>query len=383
MFNSHTIQEFQAIATPFFYYDLKLLEKTLEKIAFFSKKYDFRVHYALKANANTEILDLIRKAGLGADCVSGNEVLHAIRHNFSPQHIAFAGVGKTDKEIAIALQYDIFSFNCESMPEIQVINDLAKQQNKVANIALRLNPDVEAHTHSYITTGKEGNKFGIHLHELDKLLDFLPTLSHIRLTGIHFHIGSQILNLSSFVNLCHRINEVQTLFANKNIALPHLNVGGGLGINYQNPDAEPIADFENYFGIFAKHLQRLPNQAIHFELGRAVVGQCGSLISKVLYVKASGGKQFIILDAGMTELIRPALYQAYHHIENLTSTATQTASYEVVGPICESSDCFAKAMTLPLTQRNDLVALRSAGAYGEVMSSAYNLREKAKAVYAN
>jgi diaminopimelate decarboxylase len=381
MLTSIATKKFYEIETPFFYYDLQLLQQTLEKITFFSKKYDFQVHYALKANANTEILELIYKAGLGADCVSGNEVLHAIKHHFLPKHIAFAGVGKTDKEITIALQYDIFSFNCESVPEIQVINALAKQQNKVAHIALRLNPNVEAHTHSYITTGKEGNKFGIHLHELVAVLDLLPQLAHIKLTGIHFHIGSQILNMDNFVNLCHRINEVQILFLDKNIDLQHLNVGGGLGINYQNPDAEPIADFENYFGVFAKHLNRLPHQEIHFELGRAIVGQCGSLISKVLYVKQSGGKQFIILDAGMTELIRPALYQAYHHIENMTSTATENHLYEVVGPVCESSDCFAKAIALPLTQRNDLIALRSAGAYGEVMSSAYNLREKAKAVY--
>jgi diaminopimelate decarboxylase len=381
MFNPQIIQKFRAIETPFFCYDKKLLQKTLEKISYYSQKHNFFVHYALKANANIEILQLIKQQGLGADCVSGNEVLQALRVGFSPQHIAFAGVGKTDKEIQIALQHDIFSFNCESVPELQVINDLAAQQNKVANVALRINPNVEAHTHKYIATGKEENKFGIHSNELAQVLDLLPTLPNIKLTGIHFHIGSQICNLDNFVDLCLRINELQEFFANRNIVLQHLNVGGGLGIDYQNPDQAPIADFENYFQVFAQHLQLRSHQSVHFELGRAVVGQCGSLISKVLYVKQSGGKQFVILDAGMTELIRPALYQAYHHIQNLSSTKTQQELYDVVGPICESSDCFVKNILLPSTQRGDLVALRSAGAYGEVMSSAYNLREKAGVLY--
>jgi diaminopimelate decarboxylase len=381
MFNPQTIQKFQAVETPFFCYDKKLLQKTLEKISYYSQKHSFFVHYALKANANMEILQLIKQQGLGADCVSGNEVLQALRVGFLPEQIAFAGVGKTDKEIQIALQHDIFSFNCESVPELEVINDLAAQQNKVANIALRINPNVEAHTHKYIATGKEENKFGIHSNELAQVLDLLPRLPNIKLTGIHFHIGSQICNLDNFVNLCLKINELQEFFANRNIVLQHLNVGGGLGIDYQNPDQTPIADFENYFQVFAQHLQLRNNQHVHFELGRAVVGQCGSLISKVLYVKQSGGKQFMILDAGMTELIRPALYQAYHHIQNLSSTQTTQELYDVVGPICESSDCFAKNILLPSTQRGDLIALRSAGAYGEVMSSTYNLRDKAGVLY--
>ncbi len=379
--NSQKITEFRSIETPFFYYDLRLLQQTLDSIKQHSKTHNFVVHYALKANANAEILQTIVKNGLGADCVSGNEVLHAVANGFAPNHIAFAGVGKTDKEIAIGLAHNIFSFNCESVPELQVINELAATHNKIAHIALRLNPNVEAQTHQYIATGKEENKFGIHTNELAQVFEILPSLPHIKLTGIHFHIGSQIRNLDNFIALCHRINELQGVFVAQGLPLEHINVGGGLGINYQNPDSEPIADFETYFGIFAKHLQLLPKQEVHFELGRAIVGQCGSLITKVLYVKSSGGKQFVILDAGMTELIRPALYQAYHHIENLTAAGENSQLYDVVGPICESSDCFAKNITLPFTQRNDLVAIRSAGAYGEVMSSQYNLREKAKAVY--
>ena len=347
-----------------------------------SKEYDYHVHYALKANANHELLRIIESYGLGADCVSGNEVKRAIEVGFLPSNIAFAGVGKSDKEILEALQYDIFSFNCESVPELEVINELAKSTNKIAKIALRINPNVVANTHKYIATGSEENKFGINISELNEVIELLKTLTNIKLTGIHFHIGSQILELDNFKNLCLRVNELQQFFAEKQLSLEHINLGGGLGINYQNPDDELIADFKNYFATFHKHLQRLPNQEIHFELGRSIIAQCGSLITKVLYVKKGTAKQFIILDAGMTELIRPALYQAYHQPQNLTADKnSETLLYDVVGPICESSDCFVKNMTLPTTKRGDLFALRSAGAYAEVMASNYNLREKASAIY--
>ncbi len=382
MFKEQTISRFQTIETPFYYYDTNLLKETLEIVATKSKEYDYHVHYALKANANQELLRIIKSYGLGADCVSGNEVKRAIEVGFLPSNIAFAGVGKSDKEILEALQYDIFSFNCESVPELEVINELAKSTNKIAKIALRINPNVVANTHKYIATGSEENKFGINISELNEVIELLKTLTNIKLTGIHFHIGSQILELDNFKNLCLRVNELQQFFAEKQLSLEHINLGGGLGINYQNPDNEPIADFENYFATFHKHLQRLPNQEIHFELGRSIIAQCGSLITKVLYVKKGTAKQFIILDAGMTELIRPALYQAYHQPQNLTAGKdSETLLYDVVGPICESSDCFVKNMTLPTTKRGDLFALRSAGAYAEVMASHYNLREKASTVY--
>jgi diaminopimelate decarboxylase len=279
------------------------------------------------------------------------------------------------------LEYGIFSFNCESIPEIEVINLLAKANGKIAKIALRINPNVTANTHKYIATGSEENKFGIQLEDLPTLIDLLPKFENIQLTGIHFHIGSQITDLDNFKNLCLRVNSLQTFFADKQIVLEHINVGGGLGINYQAPDSHIFADFEHYFATFAKNLQRRPAQEVHFELGRAVVANCGSLISKVLYVKKGTAKQFIILDAGMTELIRPALYQAHHEIQNLTSVATTTQIYDVVGPICESSDCFVKNITLPSTQRGDLFAIRSAGAYAYVMSSNYNLREKVAEIF--
>lgn len=352
-FTNQQIQSFKKIETPFYYYDLSVLRETLEIVQQYSTQYQYVVHYALKANANLRILHLIEKYGLGADCVSGNEVLRAVEAGFSPSHIAFAGVGKTDKEILIGLRHHIFSFNCESVQELEVINDLAAQINTKAHIALRLNPNVEADTHHYITTGLHENKFGISLQDLPAVLDKMTSLKNLALTGIHFHIGSQITNLDNFKKLCLKANEIVKFLEEKQINLTHINVGGGLGIDYQQPNEKPIADFANYFGVFHQYLQRRPHQEVHFELGRAIVAQCGSLISKVLFIKEGQHKKFAIIDAGMTELIRPALYQAYHHIEALTTEGTSSTKYDVVGPICESSDSFGTDRVLPVLQRGD------------------------------
>ena len=378
------LQKFKEIETPFFYYDESLLRETLKIIKSESDKHQFHVHYALKANANNRILELVKQAGLGADCVSGNEVLKAVELGFESNNIAFAGVGKSDKEINIGLDYDIFSFNCESLQELIVINELAEKRDKTARVALRINPNVNAKTHHYITTGLEENKFGINPWEFEEVLKVLEECNHIKLVGLHFHIGSQITDLDVFKSLCLRVNEIQEWFISKQILVEHINVGGGFGIDYENVDENPIADFAAFFQLFADFLEIKPTQQVHFELGRAVVAQCGSLISRVLYIKNGQKTNFAILDAGMTELIRPALYQSYHKIENITQVGDQSSEkYDVVGPICESSDCFGKAVVLPLTKRNDLIAIRSAGAYGEVMSSAYNLRDKAIAVYSS
>ncbi len=381
MFCPEEIKRFKTIPTPFYYYDLTLLHHTLNVVVEESKKYNFNVHYALKANSNVEILNIIRLYGLGADCVSGNEITRAKETGFPSEKIAFAGVGKSDEEINIGLEKDIFCFNCESIPELKVINELARRKNKIAPIALRINPNLAAHTHHYISTGLEENKFGINPSELEYVVDTLKTLRNIKLIGLHFHIGSQITNLGNFKGLCLRINEIQQWFYDNRISFSHINVGGGLGINYDNPDLELIPDFKSYFKIFEDHLELRPQQELHFELGRSIVGQCGTLISKVLYVKNGNNTKFIILDAGMTELIRPALYQALHKIENLTSDAIANNPYDVVGPICESSDCFGKALILPTTVRGDIIAIRSCGAYGEVMASSYNLRKVPKSIY--
>ncbi len=386
MFNKEIIHKFNSTPTPFYYYDLEVLKQTLQLVKTESEKYNFIVHYALKANANNEILNVIKSFHIGADCVSGNEVKKAVECKFDSKDIVFAGVGKSDQEINYALDHSIFCFNCESLQEMEVINQLAFAKNKTANIALRINPNVNANTHKYITTGLEENKFGINVWELDAVAEALKTLPNLKLIGLHFHIGSQITDLSAFKSLCLKVNEIQHWFSSHHINIENINVGGGLGVDYHEPDTHRFADFKTYFQLFNDFLEILPGQKVHFELGRALVAQCGTLISRVLYVKKGMNTNFAILDAGMTELLRPALYQAYHKIENLSrleipNIKLHMQKYDVVGPICESADCFGKAVSLPETSRGDIIALRTAGAYGEVMSSAYNLRDKVKAIY--
>jgi len=377
-----SLKVFQDLETPFYFYDLSILEQTLDEVKSNIEGFPFHVHYAIKANANSRILESIKEHGFGIDCVSGNEIKKAIEFGFSPKEIAFAGVGKTDREISLGLNHEIFSFNVESMPELKVIEQLAKNEGKKANVAIRLNPNVNANTHKYITTGLEENKFGINYWELDALFDEIKNSTNLKIQGVHFHIGSQITDLSVFKNLCNRVNELQSAFRERGFALSHINVGGGLGVNYQDPDVELIPNFKAFFDIFKQFIHLESGQTLHFELGRAIVAQCAALISRVLFVKKGIKTNFVILDAGMTELIRPALYQSSHRVENLSRIAEQDKEkYDVVGPICESSDCFGKALLLPQTERGDIMAIRTAGAYGEVMSSNYNLRENAKVYY--
>ena len=368
------VNKFRELETPFYYYDVNVLRETLSCINKEAGKYNnFCVHYAVKANANHKVLTIIRESGLGADCVSGGEIRAAIKAGFPTNKIVYAGVGKTDWEINLGLDYDIFCFNVESVPELEIINELAAAKGKTARVAFRINPNVGAHTHANITTGLAENKFGISMEDMDKVIDMAGTLPHVKFVGLHFHIGSQILDMGDFVALCNRVNELQEKLYARQIIVEHINVGGGLGIDYAHPNRQAIPNFTEYFATYHKHLKLRPQQTLHFELGRAVVGQCSSLISKVIYVKQGANKQFAILDAGMTDLIRPALYQAYHKIENITSEEPME-TYDVVGPICESSDVFGKAIDLNKAHRGDLFALRSAGAYGEIMASAYNCR---------
>ena len=375
------IKEFEQLRTPFYYYDLNLLQKTLEEINKYSAKENYHVHYAIKANANLEILRIIKDAGLGIDCVSGGEVQTALDAGFEPSKIVFAGVGKSDWEIELGLDNNISCFNVESAAELDVIQEIAESKGKTANIALRVNPNVDAHTHHYITTGLAENKFGISLELLDKVIERCITSPNINLQGLHFHIGSQITINEPFKRLCAKINELQHHYEAQGIKFASINVGGGLGIDYDNPDTNPIPDFKSYFETFDKHLELREGQQLHFELGRSIVGQCGSLITKVLYVKEGLKKKFAIVDAGFTELIRPALYEAHHLIENITSQEDATDVYDVVGPICESSDRFGEEEKLPITKRGDLLALRSAGAYGEIMASQYNCRQLPKSYF--
>lgn len=377
MFDPNLTRQLEGVETPFYYYDLDLLKRTLETVKAAAEKRNFHIHYAYKANYNERILHWINAYGFGADCVSGNEVKKAIEIGVHPDKIAFAGVGKTDKEIRYALQHKIFSFNVESPEELLVIGELAMQEQRAARIALRINPNVDAQTHHYITTGLDENKFGIMPGDLPECIAVAKANPYLELHGIHFHIGSQILEMNVFKSLCIKVNEWNRWFEEHGIYLRTLNVGGGLGVDYKQPDEFPLPDFDAYFSVFEQFLEKRPNQEVHFEIGRAIVAQCGTLISKALYIKKGIKKHFVILDAGMTELMRPALYQAYHAIENISAkTGAVQLHYDIVGPICESSDSFGKEVLLPEVHRGDLLAIRTAGAYGEVMSSRYNLRDE-------
>ena len=369
------LDKMERLRTPFYYYDAELLRQTLQTIREEVSKHEgFCVHYAVKANANPKVLRIIREAGLGVDCVSGGEIETSVKAGFPSSKIVYAGVGKSDWEINLGLDNDIFCFNVESIPELEVINELAAAKGKVARVAFRLNPNVGAHTHANITTGLAENKFGIDMRDMLKVIEVASQMANIKVVGLHFHIGSQILDMGDFEALCNRVNELQNELERHRIRLEHINVGGGLGIDYQHPNRIPIPDFKAYFDTYAKKLKLRDGQTLHFELGRAVVAQCGSLITRTLYIKEGYVKKFCIVDAGFTDLIRPALYQAYHKIENLSSEEPMEA-YDVVGPICESTDVFAKQIDINKAHRGDLLAIRSAGAYGEIMASQYNCRQ--------
>ena len=406
MFSTNTLK---TLATPCYLYDTALLARTLDAIRREVQGHDnYHVHYAIKANSNPRILRQIATAGLGADCVSGGEIKAALLAGFPASEIAFAGVGKADWEIRLALESGIGMFNVESIEELVVINEIATDLKLRARVSFRINPDVKAHTHAHITTGSAENKFGIAKEDMVKVIRMAQTMPLIDFTGLHFHIGSQLLVMDDFEELCKCINELQLELDSEGIFAQNINVGGGLGVDYEEPMANPIPDFKAYFSTFTQGLQLREGQQLHFELGRAVVAQMGTLLTKVLYVKHGKQKQFVIVDAGMTELIRPALYDAHHHIDNLSGDERMQSAdphadeqfpecpvkesegktfpigtYDVVGPICESSDVFARDLVLPETRRGDILAIRSAGAYGETMASQYNCRPLPSARFIN
>jgi len=372
------------ITTPFYFYDMDVFTKTLDKVAGLSAANNIAVHYAIKANNEPKLLKMIAAKGFGADCVSGNEVLLAAECGFAPEKIMFAGVGKTDKEITDALTVGIGAFNVESLPELENINLIASQMGKIAPIQLRINPNIDAHTHKYITTGLDENKFGFSREFFDQAVQAIKASKNIKFLGLQFHIGSQITDVENVFTLEAKVvSEIVETFEKKGLVVENIDLGGGLGVDYQNPDLHPIADFDSWMEIISKNLVHRPEQHVHIEPGRAIVCQCGSLISKVLYVKEGIKKNFVILDAGMNDLIRPALYSAYHRIENITSVGAPTQTYDVVGPVCESSDVWGEARELTQTKRGDLVAIRSAGAYGSVMASRYNCKPLAPAVFSD
>ena len=388
MLDINTIEKLENISTPFYYYDMDLFRRTVDHAAALAEKYNVRIHYAVKANVERRLLEEISSKGFGADCVSGNEVLHAHSCGFPAEKIVFAGVGKSDKEIFNALQLGIEAFNCESLQEIIVINEMAHTHGMKARVSVRINPDIDAHTHKYVTTGLYENKFGISQHEFDKLIDILKKSENIEFYGLHFHIGSQITRVEEVFALeCQRVNEIVAYFERQGLKVNNINLGGGLGVDYDDPDENPIADFEGWFSTIAENISRREDQTVHVEPGRSLVAQCATLISRVLFVKSGETKNFLIMDAGMNDLIRPALYGAYHKIENL-SAAQRTffpthQAYDIVGPVCESSDVWGAGRLLPLSVRGDLMAIRSTGAYGQVMASRYNMKDLAPSVFSD
>ena len=370
--------------TPFYLYDMELLERTLDTMTREARKYGYHVHYALKANSEPRIVEAMRKHGLGVDCVSGNEVKYAIEHGFSPQGVVYAGVGKSDKEIIYGLEQGIFAFNCESRQEVGVINEFARERGVVSNLALRINPDVDPHSHRYISTGLADSKFGISYKEISELSSELASMSNVRIVGLHFHVGSQIRNLAVFEKLCRRVNMLYEWFTEQGFALEHVNVGGGLGVNYDDPDSEQMSDFASYFAMFHRGLRLAPEVGVHFELGRSIVAQCGELVSKVMFTKSTvTGRRVAIVDASMTDLVRPALYQAQHAVENLNGAGRECYDYILAGTVCESSDVFRDNVKLPELRRGDMVSIKSAGAYGSSMASTYNMHDLAKAVFSD
>lgn len=402
-------EKFEELQTPFWYYDLDLLRRTADEVAKYSRKYGIGVNYALKANVEPRILQIISSKGFGADCVSGNEVIYAVEHGFRPETVVFDGVGKTDREISRAIDLGIGCFNVESLMELEVIDTIASAKGVRVNVAVRINPNIDAHTHKYVTTGLEENKFGISRHEFDSVIDLLKSCKSVDFKGLHFHVGSQILAVREvYSEECRRASEIVDYFESRGLVVKNIDLGGGLGVNYKDPESEPIPDFGTWFSTINDNLKRRPDQRVIVEPGRSIVAQCGSLISRVVFVKHGEHKSFLILDAGMNDLIRPALYGAYHHIENLTveelniirshktmagaamqeNTAPAEsqeayASYDVTGPVCESDDVWGTDRRLPESHRGDLLAISSAGAYGSVMSSRYNLRDIAPAVFSD
>ena len=383
------IARFETLETPFYYYDMAVLADTLRAVNKERSEVErpmapFAVHYAVKACSTPAVLQTIVQAGLGADCVSGGEVRAAIEAGFSADKIVFAGVAKSDREIRYALEQGIFCFNVESMEELEVISSLASEMGVRARVCLRVNPNINAHTHDKITTGLSENKFGIPMRFLNEAVALCYRLPAIDFLGLHFHIGSQITDMTPFVHLAERINELVAEVEQMTCKDPegkavqpvvrHINVGGGLGILYEHPNHFPIPNFKAYFDTWRSHLHLRADQQVHCELGRSIVAQCGNLITRVLYVKKGENKQFAIVDAGMNDLIRPAMYGAFHRVENITHPEKEEQLYDVVGPVCESSDVFVENYRIAAVQRGDLLAMRSAGAYGETMASQYNLR---------
>ena len=383
MLSRQVVEKLRNYETPFYFYDMDLLRQTLDSVVWAASKYNFKMHYAIKANYDPRILQVIREYGLGIDCASGNEVRCAIEAGFDPKSIVYAGVGKRDKELRYAIEQGIFSINCESLQELEVIDGIAAGMGKVVDCGLRVNPDIDPKTNHCIDTGQADSKFGISYEKVLEQAEWIQSLKHVNIKGMHLHIGSQIRELHVFQYLCDKVNVITDNLVRKGFKLDFVDVGGGLGINYDMPENEPVPNFASVFAIINGNL-KVGNREIHFEFGRSIVGECGELITSVLYRKDTAtGRRLVIVDASMTELIRPMLYGSYHDIENLTSTSEKKEKYAIVGTACESTDVFNESVTLPKTVRGDILTIKSAGAYGMSMASRYNQHDLPGAVYSD
>ena len=361
--------------TPTYVYSKNTLIQTFESFKKGLLKTDHLICFAVKANSNIAILNLFANLGAGFDIVSGGELERVLYAGGDPQKIVFSGVGKTASEIEAALKANILCFNVESRSELIRIEEVAKKINLKAPISIRVNPDVDAKTHPYISTGLKDNKFGVDFNQALALYLEAKSMGHIEVKGIDCHIGSQITELKPFVDALDRVLSLVDQLKKNDIHLSHIDIGGGIGICYQD---ESPPDFEIYTKEILNKVQNL-NVKIIFEPGRALVGNAGVLLSKVEYLKQNDVKHFAIIDAAMNDLMRPTLYDAYHEIKVVLEHDTKSQPFDVVGPVCESGDFIAKNRSLKLKE-NDLVCIMSAGAYGMSMSSNYNSRGRAAEV---
>lgn len=388
MVTAEKLSALSALRTPFYFYDMDLFQRTVEEAASCAARYGVDVHYAAKANCDARLMSIIASTGFGADCVSEGELRLALDAGVPASKIEFSGVGKSDREILEAIRAGIGSINVESVQELYIVDAIAEHYGLVANVSLRINPNIDAHTFRYVTSGLYANKFGIPRSEFEAAAKMLSECRNIRFKGLHFHIGSQIRDLENvFTLVCDNANETIAWFESRGFKVENVNLGGGLGVNYEDPDGEQVPDFDTWFRVIAERIDRTGGRRVHVEPGRAFVAQCATLISRVLFVKDSGSKTFLVLDAGMNNMVRPAFYGAYHRIENLSASLRpalgETCLYDIVGPVCESSDTWGKNRRMALSVRGDLVAVRSAGAYGQAMQNSYNLRPMAQTVYSD
>jgi diaminopimelate decarboxylase len=371
----------QEHGTPLYIYSAQTIQDHYKKLTTAFAPANPLICYSTKANSNLSVLNYMKEMGSGFDVVSGGELERVLKIGGDPKKVVFAGVGKTDEEIAFALEQEILLFNVESEEELENINRIAGERKKTAHCALRINPDVDPQTHKYITTGKKENKFGVDLIEAKRILGRHAEFSHVKLNGLHVHIGSQITKVEPYVETLQRVADFLPECKNVGCPVEWLDIGGGFGIWYKDKlaksadtIAEPLLPLIKEMGI-----------KLILEPGRFIVGNAGIMVSRVLYIKESGGKNFVICDAGMNDLLRPSLYGAYHRIwpvatepgvqgevPNEDTWEGPHIPTDLVGPICESGDIFAKDRKMPPMKRGDLVAIYSTGAYGFVMSSTYN-----------